>query len=247
VRRLLNVQPARFLTAAATIRREVDLDAARLACERWASQRGGVAVFTIERDSGAGPSGRRRQLVEISRLWLEPPTRWRHEIASTDGAEKRIVVVDRPRWWTYSPAIGAMTNDGYPTARPAPTAYPYEGLFEPDSLTRSLSVSSRVRERWNERDVLRLLALPGDRLHGDLPRCADHYDIKVDVEHNVVRELIATTDGEVFTRIEMIDLVFGIPLEPQTFRIDLPPGVRYRPPPPSPAAPWPPTRQPPGK
>jgi outer membrane lipoprotein-sorting protein len=165
--------------------------------------------------------------MHVSRLWLDPPRRWRHELIS-DNERVAITVVDQPRWWSFAPPRLAVTNANDPSADSAPIECPYEGLLKPDLLLEGLDIRDRSSTRWRGIDVQMILATPGDAdLHRDLPRAADRYELRLDLKHGVIRSVVASARDQPFTWIEIVDVAFDVPLDPTIFVIDLPSGVTY--------------------
>jgi outer membrane lipoprotein-sorting protein len=125
-----------------------------------------------------------------------------------------------------------VTNAINPSADPAPSAFPYEGLLKPERLMDSLEVHARRSATERDRSVELIAATPGEELHPDLPRGADRYDITFDSELDLIRRITASRDGDEFEWIEIDDLTEDPVLPPETFVIDLPSGVEFKPPPP---------------
>jgi outer membrane lipoprotein-sorting protein len=165
--------------------------------------------------------------VHVSRLWLDPPRRWRHELTS-DNERVATTVVDQPRWWSFAPPALAVTNANDPSADAAPIEHPYEGLLKPDLLLDGLDIRDRSSAKWRGVEVQTILATPGDEdLHRDLPRAADQYDIALDLKRGIVRSVVASARDQPFTWIEIVDVAFDVPLDPDLFVIDLPSGVTF--------------------
>lgn len=169
-----------------------------------------------------------REQVQLSRIWVEAPARWRHEFRLSGSDETTIVVVDGDRWWFYLPSRGATTNHGSPDAPRMPTGFPYQGLFPAKNLLRGIQITRRSRTTMSGSEVEELVGVPRGGLHDDLPRGADHYEIKVELERGIVREVVARAHGSEFERIVVTDVATNISIDPRVFRIDLPPGVTFR-------------------
>ena len=213
------------LTARFTVRLQTDPSAARLAAG-WASQHSGTAALSVHRtarqrvgDFGAG------SWLYVSRVWLDSPERWRHELSEDNRTS--VVVVDVPRWWCLLPDSRAFSNEADPTVEPARSGFPYEGLFRPDDLTDGLDVHEDRRGEWQGHQVVMLSATPREEVHADLPRGADRYDLVLDVEQHVVRRVVASAKGEQFATIEIADLAFDVALPANVFVLHPPPGVTF--------------------
>jgi outer membrane lipoprotein-sorting protein len=218
------------LSARVTVHDRVDREAARLALGAWASQRPAAPITLsapTDRVPDAGAFQSARQSMHVSRLWLDPPRRWRHELTS-DGEQVAITVVDQPRWWSFVPPRLAVTNADDPSADSAPNDFPYEGLFRPDLLLEGLDIRDRSSTTWRGIEVQTIVATPSDEdLHRDLPRAADRYEIRLDLKQGVIREVVASSQDHTFAWIEMVDVAFDVSLDPDIFVIDLPPGVTF--------------------
>lgn len=212
-----------------TVIHRVDPQAARLAFKTWASQSGAtVSQFFVgrgmEQESLEGREAETSASVSVSRVWLDSATRWRHELTAP-GDRASVVVVDELRWWCLLSDARAFSNAQDPSLHPPPRGFPYAGLLSPDELLEGLEVQQRrpaPRHGWKADSII---AKPGEHLHPDLPRGADRYLLELDVDHGVIRKVVASVGGRDFAWIDMSEFSADVTHSAETFVLALPPGI----------------------
>lgn len=165
---------------------------------------------------------------QTARLWVASPTRWRYEVDMPGGVAANVV--DGERMWSYVPGVDAWSNEGDTVRAPAPTHHPEEMSFRPAGLLSDVSVTSRRREgRGGDVEIIDAVPLVGR----DAPFApgADAYEIVVDPARDVVLRYAARLDGVEYFSVEIESLEHGIAFADALFRIELPDGVRFGPPP----------------
>ncbi|MDP9224078.1 MAG: hypothetical protein M3P18_09515 [Actinomycetota bacterium] len=205
--------------------------------ERWAATRpkGSVGIQKLRRSSSDRGNSTDTPDDEIavqdSRLWLDAPSRWRYEVDFPGGTG--IFVTDGPLWWSYAPSLHAFSNESAPDRYPGGQREHQEWqLFHPDQVLAALSVTSRrVEERAGRSvEVLEAVAL-GNNHVPSLPSGADTYHLIVDRGREVVLRMAALADGVEFSSVEITSLQLDVPMDPSLFRIELPAGIAFSPPP----------------
>ena len=225
-----------FRSMKAELRRELIPAVSLRVLTRWAATRpkGSVMIATF-RDS----SDRRGSIeppqdeitVQNSRLWLDTPSRWRHEVEMPDE-RTAVFVRDGPLWWAFAPSMHAHSNESAPDRYPAQREHQEWQLFHPEEVLTGLIVTStRLDEREGRPVELVEATARGDYAPFSLPSGADSYHLVVDRERGVVLRLAARAEGVEYSSVEITSLELDVPLDRSLFRIELPAGVAFTPPP----------------
>lgn len=175
------------------------------------------------REDRQRPSDQSRphEITYLSRVWLDSPTRWRHELTSDRGDDRTVVVVDAPRWSCVLSGGRALSNTNNPAVDPAPEAFPYDGLFKPGELMDGLEIRDRRVGVWRGRRAETFTTTPDGDLHPDLPSGADRYELTLDTEYQVVRHVSAIARGTEFGSIDVPELQFDVLLSSDLFVLDV--------------------------
>ena len=166
---------------------------------------------------------------QTSRLWLDAPLRWRYEFAGPEGSTG-VFVRDGPLWWSYA-GSNAWSNESAPERYPAQTEHHESHLFHPEEILASLIVrNTRMEERaGRSTEVIEAVARHD---HVPLmPSGADTYHVVIDRERDVALRVAARADGVEFSSVEIASLELDVPMDRSLFRIDLPAGLAFTPPP----------------
>lgn len=204
--------------------------------ERWAATRpkGSVQIARLRHSSSdRGKSAGTPDdeiAVQESRLWLDIPSRWRYEVDFPGGTG--VFVTDGPLWWSYAPSVHALSNESGPERYPGQREHQESQLFHPDQVLAALTVTGKhVEERAGRLvDVLEAVAR-ADSYVPSLPSGADTYQLVIDRERNVVLRMAAVADGIEFSSVEITSIEFDAPMDQTLFRIELPAGMGFTPPP----------------
>ena len=165
------------------------------------------------------------------RLWLAPPDRAREE--DDEGA---IAVRRGGLWWRYSPGEGAMSNEEEPEVGTS-VGDGYAYLFDPGSLLGALVLEPRGTGELRGRSVVRAVARPRPSADDDgrdwtlhaLAFGADGWQIAVDAELGVLLSVESLRDGVPFSRVEVVDLTVGEPIDDDVFVFVPPAGETIEP------------------
>jgi hypothetical protein len=233
-------RPPQYRTLRARIRRSFVHPVGLRALQRWAATRpkGTVAISTLRRDpatSRRDPTSDTQTIepdvaVQEARLWLDGTSRWRYEV-DTHGYGTAVNVVDPPLWWSYAPSVHAISNEHDPDAHPPATQHPEWHLFHADELLAALTVRSERAERRDGRDVVVIDAIgSADPAPGITPG-ADSYELVVDPRHELALRVVARAEDIDFMVVEIVDIEFDVPMPSELFRISLPAGETFGPPP----------------
>ena len=202
--------------------------------QRWAATRpkGSVMIATFRSSSDHGSRNASPDEVtsHLSRLWVDAPMRWRYEFEGLEGSTGAFVR-DGPLWWSYAPGSGAWSNESDPNRYPAQIEHQEWHLFHPEELLAPLTVrSSRTEEREGRSiEVVEAVALEN---HVPLmPPGADTYHLVIDRERDVALRVAARADGVEFSSVEITSLELDVPMDPSLFRVELPAGLTFTPPP----------------
>lgn len=169
-------------------------------------------------------------LAESSRLWHEPPGRWRQETYAASGTEYEAS--DGGERWTYDPAFGAhYTDRNYGASRGHPgLAF----LLDPEKIGYEIGDSGPCRELDRGAPVAgretRQLLVPSESWYHPAHILADGANdhlLSVDAETGVILRAAARLGGEEFHVVEAMEIHFDERLPDSTFRLDLP-GVKFR-------------------
>jgi len=168
--------------------------------------------------------------VQESRLWLDPPSRWRLEV-DVPGQGAAVVVNDGPLWWSYLPSGHAYSNESEPERYPRQSEHPEWHLFHPDDVLAALLVRTTRLEEREGRNVQMIEASAQGDYVPSLPSGADTYHVVIDRDRGIALRMAASADGVEFSSVEITSLEMDVPLAPELFRIELPAGVAFSPPP----------------
>lgn len=205
--------------------------------ERWAATRpkGSVQIARLRRSSSKGGGSTDTPddeiAAQVSRLWLDAPSRWRYEV-DVPGGGTAVFVTDGRLWWSYAPSIHALSNESAPDRYPGQHEHQEWQLFHPDEVLAGLSVtSSRVEQQAGRSvEVLEAVARGDDHVRS-LPSGADTYHLVIDRGRDVVMRMAARADGVEFFSVEITSLEFDVPMDQSLFRIELPTGIAFSTPP----------------
>ncbi len=238
------VQP--FRTAVATVRRRVDLGAARAAFETWRAKQppGSVEELRLVRRGSRhdlAAASHRSTRDEFTRLWLVPPSRWRSELDLPDG--RVINIVRDGVWWSSHvretwPVSGRRAQldrilkgvgsrlQGHPNLADRRPVQPFAILFWPAPLLDEFSWTTISAASWLGRSVNVLRCkCPGPLDDMPLPVGADEYDIWLDQERGMVLRAVARSGVAETGTIELIDVSFDVPVDEAVFTMPSVPGV----------------------
>jgi hypothetical protein len=174
--------------------------------------------------------------VQTWKLWVAPPSRIRTEFIAW-GSETVTVVVDGPTWWSRSPTLGALTNDGDRNSEHGlGPGYP---LLSPLSLTSVLDLEVTGEMRIARRGAYEVRGRPKawtrERPWDLIQRAdldefgfgADAYQLGIDVERGIILRSEAQFGGRPFSVLEVSRIAFDEPTDPEVFVLRLPPGERF--------------------
>ncbi len=226
---LLYTAHHRYSGFRATIRRWQHTVRAQEAMERWmARQPSGRHAIAF------GPDRPIPTVIErTERLWMQKPSRWRHEAEEPGDKGVSVTIIDGDLWWRYHPEHGAHTNEGLPDPREVGTSldYTYQMMFDPSSLIPHLSMEPLGRTRHAGREVIRVRAVPreGTGEFGPLMwQRADEYELLVDAERGAVLSLTSRVDGEELAMDEVVSIEFDEPMPDGVFTFTVPQGVKVQ-------------------
>ncbi|MGH3003073.1 MAG: LolA family protein [Gaiellaceae bacterium] len=194
----------------------IDAEASRRAMKRWQQGRRQSRVMF---SSAAGNEEAPRVREWTTRLWLQRPDRMREE---TTDEHPRYGVRVGETWWMYSEGSGALTNEGDPHHN-AGIGQELQALLEPSPLIphfdfevegetehvgrRSLHALGRQRELPDSHHLFFPGLTPGTNC----------IDLLVDVERGVLLRLVSLLDDEAISTIEVQEIAFDEPLDPDLF------------------------------
>ena len=170
-----------------------------------------------------------------ARLWLVKPYRRRVERRGRDGRTRyeSVSVHDGPRWWSYhaygDTAEVVSNEEDESIGHGGQTELDY--LLDPARLLPSLDLEPAGRTTRAGRDALAVRATPrrdGDFFGPGLPAGGDEHELAVDAERGVLLRAVSRLDGEEFWRVDVDEIAFDVEFLPETFRFEVPPGVRVR-------------------
>ena len=230
----MTVEP-RFRSAKAELRRQFLPTVGLAVLERWAATRpkGSVAIARFIPSSGreAVVTPENEITVQDSRLWLDPPARWRYEVAVGGGDPGAVFVTDGPLWWSYAPSLHAYSNESAPDRYPGQREHQEWHLFHPDEVVAELTVTSTRQEDRDGRRVELIEGVARADHVPSLPSGADTYHLVIDRDRGIALRMAASADGVEFSSVEITSLEMDVPLGPELFRIELPAGLTFTPPP----------------
>ena len=204
--------------------------------KRWAATRpkGSVAIMTARRatssDRGSTDAPADDVTSQTCRLWVDAPLRWRYEFDGPEGSTA-VFVRDGPLWWSYAPGSNAWSNESAPDRYPAQTEHQESQLFHPEHVLAALTVTSAHPEEREGRSIEVIEGVAREDHVPPLPPGADSYHLVVDREREVVLRLAARAEGLEFSSVEITSLELDVPLDRSMFRIELPAGIAFTPPP----------------
>jgi outer membrane lipoprotein-sorting protein len=227
----------RFRSIKAELRRQLMPAVSLRVLERWAATRpkGSVWIATFGDSSsdgrGSTEPAEEEVTVQSSRLWVDAPSRWRYEVEMPDG-RTAMFVSDGPLWWSFAPSLHAHSNESAPDRYPGQREHQERHLFYPEEILAGLIVTSTRLDEREGRPVEVIEAVArGDYAPFSLPSGADSYHLVIDRERGVALRIAARTDGLEFLTVEITSLEFDAPMDHSLFRIELPAGVAFTPPP----------------
>jgi hypothetical protein len=203
--------------------------------QRWADTRprGSVAIMTLQRtySSERGSSNVPTDEVtsQTSRLWVDAPMRWRYEFEGLEGSTG-VFVRDGPLWWSYAPGSNAWSNESAPDRYPAQTDHQESQLFQPEEILGALTVTNMRTEQREGRSLEIVEGVARDHVPLSPPG-ADTYHLVIDRERDVALRVAARADGVEFSSVEITSLELDVPMDPSLFRVELPAGLAFTPPP----------------
>ena len=170
-------------------------------------------------------------VAQASRLWLGGPSRWRYEVDVPGGATA-VYVTDGALWWSYAPSIHAHSNESAPDRYPGQREHQEWQLFHPEEVLGALRVTSTRLDKRAGRSVEIVEAVAHESDHvPSLPSGADSYHLVIDRDRGIALRMAASADGVEFSSVEITSLEMDLPLAPELFRIELPAGMAFTPPP----------------
>jgi hypothetical protein len=171
--------------------------------------------------------------TERTRLWWRKPDHVRLEHDDGEGGT-RIEVAAGDRWWSWSSAWGATSNEDQPEVRSGVQQGPFPQLLRPELLLSVLHLELVGSGLQAGRRAIALRGVPrlGDdhaAMLAQLARGADAYDLMVDAERGVLLRVASELRGEPFAIAEVEEIAFDEAFDPRTFALDLPPGEVFHP------------------
>jgi outer membrane lipoprotein-sorting protein len=166
---------------------------------------------------------------ESWRLWEEPPDRLRAEYPVGDDTVS--VIFHGQRWWSYSPSMGALTNNG--ASNSSHGKGPGEILFRPARLLPLLEFTLTGRNEHLGRPAYQLRARPQpldrhrDRDLHHLGSGADTYELTLDAERGFLLRSEAQRGGRPFRIVELTGVEPDAPLPADTFTPRAPEGDTF--------------------
>ena len=160
--------------------------------ERWAATRpkGSVAIARSTAVSGRASTAAPEDdiTVQVSRLWLDAPSRWRYEV-DTPGGDMAVFVADSHLWWSYAPSVLAHSNESAPDRYPAQRVHPEWHLFHPEEVLATLTATSTRQEERDGRRVEIVEAVARADYVPSLPSGADMYHLVIDQERGIAMRM----------------------------------------------------------
>lgn len=224
-----------FRTVIATVRRRVDLAAARTAFEAWRAAQPASSVsemHLVQRGGSHDAGDSQRTGDEITRLWLVRPSRWRSEFDTPYG---RVANIMRDGvWWsshvpetwprqTWRARVDHALKRAGASLRGSPTLVgrrprqPFATLFWPAALLEEFSWTAVSEDNWHGRSVSVLRCTSAGLDDTPLPVGADEYEVWLDQERGVLLRAVARSGSSEMGMIEMMDIVFDVPIDDAVF------------------------------
>lgn len=220
----------RWGTARLTVRRWGDSDLSGIALRRYAERRqaAGARTAVATAPGGEGPS----TWDMVTRAWVDRTgDRLRVETSGAHHGESLHVRVG-PRWWSYTPHSGSISNEAEPEMGGG-GGDDFSWMLEPASLLPALDFAPSGPAEVAGRPALGAVATPRPEdprwgfaayvAHG-----ADDVVLAVDRERGVVLRAEARLGGRPFAVHETTEVAFDEPLTDDLFRFVSPDGSPVR-------------------
>jgi outer membrane lipoprotein-sorting protein len=158
----------------------------------------------------------------VLRLWFERPDRFREQL--TGGDDMVLLVRDGPRWWSYDPELGTLTNEDEEESLRSTVESGYENLLAPSKLLTRLQFEPLGDGNVAGRRTARVRAYPTPKVN--MPDTwqsvgfgvgADEYGLDVDAERGVILRVASKFSGDELELVEAVQVAFDEPLAPDTF------------------------------
>ncbi|MCU1491260.1 MAG: hypothetical protein JWM85_2665 [Acidimicrobiaceae bacterium] len=154
------------------------------------------------------------------------------------GREVVTVVGQGPRWWRWSPTLGAASGGG--GNRPVDLLLgPVAALFDGAALLQNLEVVQQASGTVAGRDAVVLRTRPAASrprersAFREVGPGADEYQLSIDAERGVLLATTAYFQGHAFRTVETSEIAYDEELPPNLFSPNAPAGERFVPPRPS--------------
>lgn len=224
-RALVASSDGRWRTLHASGRAWQDRQAARQAL---ATRRGPVeGARRPVREISSVPLGEREQSWTI---WRGGPALVRSEF--TIGPEQVTAVAQGPRWWRWSPRLGATSGSG--AGRPPGLMLgPMAVLLDGARLVEQLEFDAVTETTVAKRAALRVLGRPVSRgartrlALREAGSAAEHYEVVADAERGTLLVVRAWSAGEAFQGVETATISFDEELAATLFQPETPGGDRF--------------------
>ena len=172
---------------------------------------------------------------EVSRLWVDKPSRSKLEIDKGDDKGHSIRLHVDNLWWSYDPAHGAVTNENTPYAglqSPTPIYAGFGRMMDPCNIIPAIRIEGLEPTTIAEREAILITATvrdPGARGHVGLWPGADACQMAVDSTYGVLLSTHVSMGGATLYEDEALQVRFNEPIPDDVFTFDPPPGVQVRP------------------
>ena len=192
------------------------------------SHGGGTRMMVYGDLSGPEPES----VEHVLRVWLDGDCA--REEREGPYAFPELAVQDGRRWWHYSKAHGAVSNETEPDAS-AGVGEQALRLLEPAHVLAALRLEQVGETEVAGRAAVLVRGTPRrrDRDHAfqlfQLGPGADEYALAFDRERGVLLRITSVYDGEPLAETEVLEIGFDEDFPPETFRFELPPGESFRP------------------
>jgi outer membrane lipoprotein-sorting protein len=163
-----------------------------------------------------------------ARLWVAKPDRLReeHHGGHADGT---LAVQAGPTWWSYSPHMGAMTNNGDERQQHG-IGQMFQPLLDPARVMGLFDIEITGRGERAGHSVICALWRPRALSHHDqfalhqLGTGADEHTVEIDAGRGVLLRLEARFEGAPMAICEALDVTFDDDLDDELFRFVAPDG-----------------------